>query len=481
MAHVLIVDDEHPICWSLKKVAEGMGHSAATAASAEEGLEAAAKRSPDAIILDVRLPQMDGLTALGEFRRVAKSAPVVIMTAHGNLHTAVEAVRNEALEYIIKPFDLKTAKSAMERAVRAAATGPSVLATPSAAAPDGMIGTSAAMQEVFRQIALVAPSDACVHITGESGSGKELVARALHRYSGREAKPFLTVNLASLSSTLIESELFGHVRGAFTGADSARMGLLQQAEGGTIFLDEIADAPLSVQVKLLRVLEYGDVTPVGSAEAARVDLRVISATHQNLLARVASGEFRHDLYFRLRTCQIDVPPLRTRRGDVSLLAAHFADALAVRNQLPRRTLSDKFLAELERRSWHGNVRELRNAIEHALIMSRGGPIDTDHLPPPAPQTVAREPDSETAMQNMIREWASKSLNDGATEGEIHARLMQLVETPLFEAAMETRNGQIAAAARSLGLHRITLRKKLSQYGLRGNSDQDTEKLDATDV
>ena len=245
-----------------------------------------------------------------------------------------------------------------------------------------IVGASPPMQEVFKRIALVAPSEACVHVRGESGTGKELVARAIHRYSRRAAGPFVAVNMASLSPTLAESELFGHVRGAFTGAEQSRKGLLEQAGGGTIFLDEVADIPMALQVKLLRVLEFGEIVPVGGEQAVRSDFRMISATHQDLQQRVAEGKFRHDLYFRLITFEIELPPLRQRRDDIGPLAEHFLDVLADRNPGPRPSLSPEALAELRRREWFGNVRELRNAIEHAMILARGGIIGREHLPPP---------------------------------------------------------------------------------------------------
>ena len=314
MSHLLIVDDEPSICWGLGKLAESLGHSVATAASAEQGLQSATARRPDAIVLDVRLPGMSGVTAMHHFRRLLGPVPIIIITAFGDLTTAVEAVRNGAFEYLLKPFDLTTAQRVIERATDSL-TAPPAAAADARLAPDGegpIVGHSAAIQEVFKRIAVVAPSDACVHLRGESGTGKELAARAIHRYSRRSSGPFVAVNVASLSESLAESELFGHARGAFTGAQEPRTGLLEQAHGGTIFLDEVADIPLPVQVKLLRVLEHGEILPVGANRPVQSDFRLISATHQDLRQRVAEGRFRHDLYFRLITFEIEIPPLRQR-------------------------------------------------------------------------------------------------------------------------------------------------------------------------
>ncbi|MGL4554853.1 MAG: sigma-54-dependent transcriptional regulator, partial [Gemmataceae bacterium] len=260
--HILIVDDEQAVCWALERALTRKGHDVATAASAEKALALVERRAPAAIVLDVRLPGMDGLTALPRLRELAPDAAVIVVTAFGTLPTAVQAVSGGAFDYLAKPFDLDQALAVIDRALarRPAAPPPA----PAAVSGDGIIGASPAMQQVFKRIALVAPNDACVLITGESGTGKELVARAVHRYSARSGRPFLPVHIAALNPNLVESELFGHARGAFTGATQARAGLLALADGGTVFLDELAEVPLSVQVKLLRALEHNEVTPVGA-------------------------------------------------------------------------------------------------------------------------------------------------------------------------------------------------------------------------
>jgi two-component system nitrogen regulation response regulator GlnG len=466
MAHLLIVDDEQSICWGLARLAREMGHTAATCASAEQGLEAARGRRPDAIVLDVRLPGMDGLTAMEHFRRQSGAVPIVVITAYGDLTTAVTAVRNGAFDYLTKPFDLKVAQRAIQRAMRRSAEP----IEPAAALPpkrpeERIVGRSPAMQEVFKRIALVAPSDACVHLQGESGTGKELAARAIHRYSRRAEGPLVAVNVASLNPSLVESELFGHVRGAFTGAEQPHAGLLEKANAGTIFLDEVADIPLELQVKLLRALEHGELLPVGGDRPVRSDFRVISATHRNLAQQVAEGRFRHDLYFRLITFEIEIPPLRQRPEDICELAEYFLDVFSARNAAARPSVAPEAMAQLERQPWHGNVRELRNAIEHAMILAPGGRIGPEHLPPPTPSSIVSNSVQRDAIAALIRRWTELQL-EGADETDcLYEQLLALVEPPVLKAVLEHYHGQCAPAARRLGLHRTTLRKKLDQFGI----------------
>jgi two-component system, NtrC family, nitrogen regulation response regulator GlnG len=481
MAHILIVDDEQSICWALARLAAEMGHTAATEAAAEAGLKSAQSTRPDVIVLDVRLPGMDGLAAMEHFRAIVGPVPIIVVTAFGDLATAVSAVRNGAFDYLLKPFALNVAEQAIDRALRCASLPPETEYKERENRDDVIVGISPGMQEVYKRIAVVAPSDACVHIRGESGSGKELVARAIHRYSRRLSAPFIAVNVAALSPSLAESELFGHVKGAFTGADQARKGFLEQAHGGTIFLDEIADIPMPLQVKLLRVLEHGEIMPVGGEQAIHSDFRLISATHQNLGRRVAEGAFRHDLYFRLITFEIEIPPLRERREDIKDLAEHFLDVFTAKNQGSRPSLAPETLAELQRRDWCGNVRELRNAVEHAVILARGGMIVPEHLPPPmgtvpifvstkmglsplaqGPVNMGDQAEQE-AIPSLIRQWAASQLQGAEDAGDLYEQMLKIVEPPLFQAALEHHHNQCKAAARRLGIHRTTLRKKLDEF------------------
>ena len=464
MSHVLIVDDEQSICWGLSKLVRSLGHTAAVAPSAEQAFQAARSQTPDVIVLDVRLPGLDGLSAMQHFREPCGPVPVIVITAYGDLATAVEAVRNGAFEYLVKPFDLNVAQRAIERALKTS-DHPSPPAAEQATREQAprMVGSSPAIQEVFKRIAVVAPSEACVHIRGESGAGKELVARAIHQYSRRCDGPFVPVNVASLSPSLAESELFGHARGAFTGAEQARKGLLEQADGGTLFFDEVADIPLSIQVKLLRVLEYGEILPVGANRPVRSDFRVVSATHRNLHERVVKGEFREDLFFRLITFEVEIPPLRERRSDIAELTAHFLDLLSAKNGCDRPPLADETITALEGRPWHGNIRELRNAVEHAMILARGGTILPEHLPPPTPPGSDAGQTREAMLAAMIRDWARRQLDQPSQPGDLYERLLRIVEPPLLQTVLQRNHGQFLAAAKELGLHRVTLKRKVELY------------------
>ena len=466
MAQLLIIDDEPSICWGLKKLFESLGHVVRTTSSVEAGLREADKfPTPDAMFLDVRLPGIDGISAMPQFHDRFPQTSIIVMTAHGELETAVAAIRNGAFEYLTKPFDLTLAEKVLDRALRRRPVG---TAQPAATLglQDQIVGRSPVLQEVFKQIALVAGSEACVLVSGESGTGKELVARAIHRFSRRSAGPFVPVHVAALSPMLAESELFGHVRGAFTGAESSRIGLLEQAHGGTVFLDEVADIPLPLQIKLLRALEHGEIVPVGSDKPRSIDFRLISASHQRLSEKIAAGLFRHDLFFRLVTFQIDLPPLRERGADILELTEHFITTLTAKNQLQRPSLSQRAEAELSRRAWHGNVRELRNAIEHAVIVARGGQIEPDHLPPPAPAPgTPADVTPGDALAQLIRQWTESRLREEAEQEDLYERFLSVVEPALLSATLAHELGQCTSAAKRLGLHRHTLRKKLDQYGI----------------
>lgn len=477
MSHLLFIDDEESICWGLTRLARRMGHSSEAVGTAELGLAAASRTRPDAIVLDVRLPGMTGLEAITQLREIVPETPVVLVTAYGDLETAVEAIRRGAFEYLVKPFDLQLAESTILRALAAAGarnqstsaeaeTDSGLAATTT---PDQIIGRSPAMQAVFRQIAIVAPSSACVHLRGESGTGKELVARAIHRYSQIATGPFVAVNLAALNPALAESELFGHVRGAFTGAEGSRKGLLEQADGGTIFLDEVADIPMELQVKLLRTLEHGEIWPVGADAPRRSSFRLVSATHQDLRQRVAAGTFRHDLYFRLVTFDLELPPLRERREDIALLTQYFLERFSPRREGPAPILTEAALHELQQRPWFGNVRELRNTMEHALVLSRGGVIEPIHFPPPA-APVGGEPPPARSLEQLVAAWTRQKLDTSNPGSELYEEFLALVEPSLYQTVLNHCRGQVAAAARILGIHRTTLKRKLDDWGLAGKDD-----------
>jgi two-component system nitrogen regulation response regulator GlnG len=460
--HILIVDDEEAVCWALERALAREGHSVSVAVSAEQALTQVARKRPDAIVLDVRLPGMDGLTALGRLQELAAGVPVIIVTAFGNLPTAVRAVEGGAFDYLPKPFDLPQALDAIHRALH---RPPPVAAPPDSEVPpagsEEMVGRGPAMQAIFKRIALVAPRDACVLITGESGTGKELVARAIHRYSARRDRPFLPVHVAALNPNLVESELFGHARGAFTGATQSRAGLLALADGGTIFLDELADIPLQVQVKLLRVLEHNEVLPVGSNQSQPLNIRILGATHQDLTRCVAEGRFRHDLYFRLNVFEIALPPLRDRPEDMEALAEHFLRRFEP-SALPLRPETIRYLQSLP---WFGNVRELRNALEHAAIVARGGPLLPEHFPTISGDPSVHSPPEQLAA--MVRKWVADRVRAAGTAAPagLYEELLHCVEPPLLDEVLRRLQGNRWAAAGWLGLNRATVRKKLALYGL----------------
>lgn len=465
MAQVLIIDDEPSICWGLRKLSESLGHAARVASSAETGLREAEKApKAGAVFLDVRLPGIDGISALPQLQKRLPNTPIIVMTAHGELETAVEAIRNGAFEYLTKPFDLDVAEKVLDRALR---WRPNDSSSPISmpGLQDQILGHSPALQEVFKQIALVAGSAACVLVSGESGTGKELVARAIHRYSRRSEGPFVTAQLSGLSPTVAESEFFGHEKGAFTGSEGARVGLLEQAQGGTLFLGEVASIPVPLQSKLLHALEHNEILPIGATQPRTIDVRMISATDQPLREQMAAGAFRQDLFFRLATFQIELPPLRERGSDVVELAEHFVTELT-QNESPRPSLSKKAETELLRRSWHGNIRELRSVIQHAVIVARGGKIDPDHLPPPAPpRAQAAQATPGATLSQLIQQWTEARLREDGSQEDLYERFLSVVEPPLLTATLAHELGQCTSAARRLGLHRHTLRKKLDQYGI----------------
>jgi len=457
MNRILIIDDEPAIGWSLRELLTDEGHAVEVASSAEAALETCGRFAPEAMLLDVRLPGRDGLTALPDLRAAAPGAAIVVMTAFGDLDTAVRAVAAGAFDYLVKPFDLASVSRVVSRAL--ADRGESVPAPMADASPSRLVGSSAAMQAVFKQIAVAAATDLPVLITGQTGTGKELAARAIHAHSRRRDRPLVATSLAALAPSVVESELFGHVRGAFTGATADRRGLFEQADGGTLLLDEIGEAPLEVQAKLLRVLEDRAITPVGSSTARPVDVRVIAATNRDLVAALEAGRFRIDLYHRLRVFQIEMPPLAARPEDLPALVDHFLAAAGHGG----RQASAAFLAAVRGRSWPGNVRELRHAVESATAMARGGSLEAEHLPPAAttpPRGAAPPLDADECVTAAVRQWVDAAWIASADAGDLHDRLVKLVEKTLAAEAVGRAGGNRTAAAKALGLDRATLRAKL---------------------
>ncbi|MGQ0615334.1 MAG: sigma-54-dependent transcriptional regulator [Planctomycetaceae bacterium] len=451
MARILLIDDEPGVCWALRKLLEGAGHAVEALGSAEQGIPAAS--AADLVFLDIGLPGMNGLEALERLR----GKPVVVITAHGTLDNAVEALRRGAFEYLVKPLRSEEVLPLVERALRRGALEREVarlrreLEERQGASP--LCGATRAMQEVFKSIATVALSDAPVLVLGESGTGKELVARTIHRASRRGAGPFEPIDCGALPEALFESELFGHEKGAFTGAVGRKRGRLEAAHGGTVFLDEVGELTAASQAKLLRFLAEKEITRLGGHERIEVDARVIAATHRDLRAAKEAGEFREDLFYRLAVTEIRLPPLRERLDDVPLLVAHF---LSKEFAYPG-AVSHEALEVLKAHSWPGNVRELRNAVEAATVSARGGVLLPEHIPPSV--RAAPAPPSDDLARLVAR------LADGAPEGEAYPRVHDAVEREVVAHGLARCGGNQVRAARRLGIHRTTLRKLIEKYGL----------------
>lgn len=470
MSRILIVDDEPAIGWSLSELLRDGGHEVSVVSSAEEAIKVVGQFAPDAILLDVRLPGIDGISAMDELRSRCGDVPIIVMTAFGNLETAVRAVEAGAFDYLTKPFDLDDASSLVQRALDSAARR--VDPRESAAEPtenEPIIGSSPGMQRIFKQIALVARSDVPVLITGESGTGKELVSRAIHRHSSRKDAAFVPVNLAAMSEASLEVELFGYARGVSPATTSARKGLFERASGGTLLLDEIGDVPLPVQIKLLRAIERQEILPVGATSTKTVDVRVIAVTSRELGPLIESGQFREDLFFRLGVVSIDLPPLRTRGEDIPELARHFLSRATVGGGA--KEFSPAALCELAARSWPGNVRELRNAIEHAALMTGSTTIEPADLPAAEVTAGGRDVSTTEPLLREVTRWIEDRLScfdDEASEASLYDDFLQTIEPALLTAALQHCHNNRAAAARLLGLHRATLRQKLRSHGLDGD-------------
>jgi two-component system NtrC family response regulator len=448
VARILIIDDDPGVCWALRKVLEQGGHEVEAAATAEQGLPLA--RGRDLVFLDIGLPGMNGLEALG----VLGDQPVVVITAHGTVENAVEALRRGAYDYLVKPLRAEEVPALVDRAVKRTALEREVarlrgeLQQRAGASP--LRGATRAMQEVFKQIATVAMSDATVLIHGESGTGKELVARTIHAASRRAAGPFEPIDCGALPETLLESELYGHEKGAFTGAAARKRGRVELADRGTLFLDEVGELTAAVQGKLLRFLAEGEFVRVGGSERLNVDVRVITATHRDLRQAVQEGSFREDLYYRLAVTEIRLPPLRERREDIPLLVAHFLEELRYPG-----AVSEEAMAAFGRHSWPGNVRELRNAVEAATVTARGGVIRLEHLP--ASTRAAPGASSDDVGRVVVR------LADAAPEGAKYETVRDAFERALLVHILGLVGGNQVHAARLLGIHRTTLRKLLEKH------------------
>jgi two-component system nitrogen regulation response regulator GlnG len=477
MDKLLLIDDEADVQYSFRRIFDSPEIEIATASSGEEGLKLIPKFQPDLVMMDVRMGGLSGLETLRRLRQSDAKLPVIIMTAYGTTQTAIEAMKLGAFDYVLKPFDVPKLKALVADALEAARAMKKVVSyQPLLESEDydiGIVGRTEAMQNVFKLIGQLAMSDATALITGESGTGKELIARAIYGHSKRSDKPFLAFNCAAIPENLLESELFGHEKGAFTGATNQRIGKFEQCNGGTVFLDEIGDMTPATQTKVLRVLQNGTFERVGGNQPIKVDVRIIAATNKPLEQAVADKQFREDLFYRLNVVRLRVPPLRERRADIPLLVDYFLQKFAQKNKQSVKAVTDEALRALESYDWPGNVRELENVMHRALVVSKGDAILTADLPP------------EVSKQSRVE---SRESSVGATEvvpssgaandiGAIAQMLFQLARRdpklkviPFLEREMvihalkETKGNQVQAA-KILGITRATLRKRIEKFGI----------------
>ncbi|ACR12148.1 nitrogen regulation protein NR(I) [Teredinibacter turnerae] len=464
---VWIIDDDRSIRWVLEKALQQSGITTQSFESGDKALLHIDKTQPDAIISDVRMPGTDGLTLLSNLHTEHPSLPIIIMTAHSDLDSAVSAYQGGAFEYLPKPFDVDEAVAVTQRALAHASEQQQDIAPPEPELETEIIGEAPAMQEVFRAIGRLSQSNITVLINGESGTGKELVARALHRHSPRKEGPFIALNMAAIPRDLIESELFGHEKGAFTGAGAQRQGRFQQADGGTLFLDEIGDMPAETQTRLLRVLADGEFYRVGGHTAIKVDVRIIAATHQNLEHLVEDNRFREDLFHRLNVIRIHLPKLSNRREDIPKLAHHFLRKAANELDVEPKILTTETEAYLSNLSWPGNVRQLENTCRWITVMASGREVHVQDLPPELMEVKRAETPSGD-WDKALRHWADQALACG--QKEILSEAVPTFERALIETALKHTAGRKRDAANLLGWGRNTLTRKLKELGMAGADD-----------
>ncbi len=466
-AKVLVADDEASIRFVLREALEEAGHEVVAVEGGDEAFEALASGSFQVAFLDIRMPGPSGLELLDRVRAIGSDTAIVIITAQNTFENAVEAMKRGALDYLVKPFGISEVTALVDKALRSRALEREVRhlrreVGRRGVQGDQLIGKSASLLEIFKTIGRVATSGVSILITGESGTGKELIARAIHQASPRAEAPFAAVNTAAIPHDLLESELFGHERGAFTGAVAARAGLFRDASGGTLFLDEIGDMPIDLQAKLLRVLQSSEITPVGGRGSIPVDVRIIAASNRDLDAAILDGSFREDLLYRLRVVPIRIPPLREHREDVTLLARHFTARFSPELANGTRFLADETIDLLTRYEWPGNVRELENAIKRALVLSAGNVLAPEDFAFLEAGAAARDP--QTELGDLVARKVEAALAE-PEPSEIYRRILEGAERPLLEAVLAHTDGNQIRAAALLGINRNTLRKKIVDLGI----------------
>jgi nitrogen regulation protein NR(I) len=477
MSKLLLIDDETDVQYSFQRIFDSPEIELTTASSGEEGLKLIPKIKPDLVIMDIRMGGMNGLETLRRIRQLDSKLLVILMTAYGTTQMAIEAMKLGAYDYLLKPFDIPKLKEIITNAIKAAHDMRQVVSyQPLLETEDyelGIVGRSEPMQQVFKLIGQVAATDATSLITGESGTGKELVARAIYHHSHRSEKPFLAVNCAAIPEQLLESELFGHERGAFTGATLQRIGKFEQCNGGTIFLDEIGDMTPATQTKILRVLQSGTFERVGGNTPNKVDVRAIAATNKPLEEAVAARQFREDLFYRLNVVRIHIPPLRERREDVRLLVNYFLKKFARDQQTSPKSVSTGVIKALEHYHWPGNVRELENVVRRALVVSKGDAILLSELPPEIASQGATTMagSSSTASINATGDASGNDVVGLArrlfqwARKDPKMKIIPAVERELVIQSLKETNGNQVQAAKMLGITRATLRKRIEKFGI----------------
>ncbi len=465
---ILIADDEESIRFVLREALEGDGHQVEEATDGESASQFLSSGEFDLAFLDIRMPNRSGLEVLEQLQATRSNTAVVIITAQNTMDNAVEAMKRGALDYLLKPFSLAEVAALAERARNSRTLQHEVRSLrqeiAKTVAPGGghLVGSSPELLSIFKMVGKVAVRNVPVLIRGESGTGKELVARAIHAASPRSEDPFIAVNAAAIPGELLESELFGHERGAFTGAISARLGRFREASGGTLFLDEIGDMPIELQAKLLRVVQNGEVTPVGGRNPVYVDVRIITATHRNLDQYVTEGLFREDLLYRLRVIPIEIPPLRDRSDDIRTLAEHFTRIYAIELGGREIELSESALHLLEEHDWPGNVRELENSIKRALVLATTRILSDEDF------EFLEERESDGEKANQLEELLGvivQSELDTEASTNLYGKLVERVEKPLISTVLAHTDGNQIRAAGVLGINRNTLRKKIVELGI----------------
>jgi DNA-binding NtrC family response regulator len=472
MASILIIDDDAQLRDSFEKLLTSEGYDIRVAATGEAGLEIAKTSMPDLAILDLRLPGMDGLETFEALHDLEPKLPVIIMTAYGAAETAIKATKLGAFDYVLKPFDIPDILGVIDKALQTGRFMRSRVemdATPAGArlAPpaDAILGRSRAMQELYKAIGRVAPTDATVLIRGESGTGKELAARAVYQHSLRSLKPFMVINCVAIPETLLESELFGYEKGAFTGAMARKLGKIEQANHGTVFLDEIGDMPFSIQSKILRLLQERSIERLGGASPISVDVRVIAATNRNLEEALGDGRFREDLYYRLKVVTLLLPPLRERVSDISMLADYFLSRYAKDMHSSCPGFTERAKAEMRRYEWPGNVRELANTVQKAIIFSRGLPISDKDIAHAIEGERSARPSEQADEDETLKRWVRKSLMQEKGD-KAFGSLMDRFTGLVIAEALTVTQGNRSQAARLLGLSRPTLLSKIEKYGIK---------------